>query len=86
MTTPAPLRTTKVWADSIVERGCTASNCRRRIRFATNVASGRPQPFDEIRILARERNLLDREILTIDLGLNHHATCPGASQFRKGKR
>lgn len=86
--TTLTLRTTKIWADSIVERECIGEGCGQRIWFGRHVKSGKPQPFNlPVNPLARETDMIDgREIFTIDLGTNHHATCVAASQFRRGNR
>jgi hypothetical protein len=85
--TTLTLRTTKIWADTIVERDCLGEGCGQRIYFAVNVKSGKAQPFDlPVNPIGREKDMLDeREIFTIDLAQAHHVTCPAASQFRKGK-
>lgn len=86
--TTLTLRTTKIWADTIVERDCLGEGCGQRIYFAVNVKSGKAQPFDlPVTPIGRERDLIDgREILTIDLATAHHISCVAAAQFRKGKR
>lgn len=85
--TTLTVRTTKIYADTIRERDCLGQGCGQRIYFAVNVKSGKAQPFNlPVNPLAVETEMLDgREIFTIDLGTNHHASCVAAHEFRRGK-
>lgn len=82
------VRTMKGWRDTIRYDTCRSPRCRQPITFIQSAKSGKFMPFTgSPRPLSVEHELgTGRELWTLDLATEHHATCPGAGDFRRGGR
>jgi hypothetical protein len=84
----ASVRRVDAWGDTFRISACTDRRCRKNIGWIRLVESGKWHPFDlPLATLERRREGQNRrEVLTLDLGRTHFATCPGAKAFSKKAR
>jgi hypothetical protein len=80
--------TIEIFADTRGISPCTGRTCGRRILWAQVVKSGKRMCFDDLELPAlstRHDPASNRLIETVDLTVNHWATCPDARAFNRSQ-
>lgn len=66
---------------------CTHAACGAAIEWVRTIPRGRVMPVNTpLVVVARIPHLDGSEVVTIDGGASHFATCPAAAQFRRAGR